>query len=205
MFQKAERRGSRPAAHLVDSIAGTDTIEFADQAGMLTLSAGHRVERPDPDRGFRLTDGPVALESGDDLFGHAAFTVSIDFCKEEADDRGALVSFDGSFSLALKGERLEATVTTTTGSRTLQAAVPELKPGRWHRATLLFDGAKGSAELYLDARKIASADDLKGAEQAGNFFAELLIGGPRDTSFNGLLDNFRMLDAAVAGSEPPAR
>lgn len=205
MIGKAKSGANSPAAlRLDDPVTGTDTIEFADSAAMLTLSPGHRVSRPAPERGVRLSDGPRVLESGEDLFGHTAFTISIDFCREEPDDCGALISFDGSFSLALTEEELEGTVVTTRGSRTLRAALADVRPGRWHRATLTFDGATGRVSLFLDERQVASAVGLEGGEQSGNFFAELMIGGPNDASFTGLVDNFRMLDAAVNGGGRPA-
>lgn len=190
MFQKAMRAAS-PASALPN-----DTIEF-------TLDDEHRVDQEgeEPSRGFRLKRGPIRLESGEDLFSNSAYTVTIAFCRRAADDDGVLFSFDGSFVLKLEGNVIEASISTSMGERRLKVGGLNIAPGDWHRVALTFSGEDGRADLYLDGRRIASSADLSGATQAGNFFADLMIGSASERCFPGLLEDFRFLDAALGRDE----
>lgn len=174
-----------------------DTIHFVEEQFMLNEKQRIRPARPAPQRGVRLSEAAVTIESGSDLFNHAAFTLMIDFCREDDADAGYLVTFDGSFTLAIREAGIAATVVTSRGERTLRAEGLRLKTGRWHRLALTFSGEAGRAELFLDGAVVAAADDLAGARQAGNFFAELVLGDPKGRSFTGLADNFRFLGSAL--------
>lgn len=179
-----------------------DTIEFHSSQEPLPEVAQTAPGRQPPTQGFRLDDGAIRLEHGEDLFGHTAFTLLIDFCREQEEDEGHLVSFDGSFSLAVEGGVLVGTVSTNRGSRVVRGALPA-ELGQWHRAALVFCGRSGRAELYLDGRRLSGVSDLAGAEQAGNFFADLCIGHRHGQNFPGLLDNFRFLDQPLGREDLP--
>ena len=204
MSEATRRQVDERTVLLDDPFWGTgDSLEFFEKHSGTALPAeAQRVPTPDSkgrhERGVLLRAGPIRLQNGPDLFNHDAYTVLIDFSKEQERDAGYLVSFDGSFSLFVGRNSLQASLSTDLGDKRLSSGEINLETGRWYGLALVFSGATGRADLYLDARRLCAAADLKGARQAANFFADLFIGNPKGESFSGRIDNFEFFGQALS-------
>ena len=186
----------------------SDTIEFV-AAGAATAQELRGPVRPAPaqdrvpTRGLCLRGRSITLQHGPDLFQHRAYSVLIDYCKDEDTDRGVLFTFDDSFEAIVGKRSISVWLGTDRGERTLVSRESGLAAKEWHRLALIFSGSNGRAALYINGAQVAAVDDLHGARQRGNFFASPFIGCPHGRSFTGRIDNFQFFDGALKQQDLP--
>ncbi len=176
---------------------GKDT---SDIFNAVTLDPAVSFEAHGEGQALRLNGGSVAYEGSSDMFGNNAYTVFVDFKKDDGElaDSGRLVNLTGSFSISVSGNDLVAAVTTDKDTYWLKAKDLPIVDSDWHSVALTFDGDAGKAVLYLDGVAVTSADNMLGSLQgAMNNQPSLYLGNPRGGSFDGLIDNFAFVRDVV--------
>ncbi len=146
-------------------------------------------------------NGRVRYETGEEFYDNTAFTVLIDYRKDNVSDKGKLLSFFGSTVLSVNDHQISGTVWTDKGTVRLTESYLPVANTDWHKVALTFDGEKGEIRLYFDGELVASRDALKGAIQEGITSQDFYVGSPLGDSMPGVLDNAAFLRGALTGEE----
>lgn len=148
----------------------------------------------------KLNGGHIRYEATEDFRNNAGFSVVADFRKDNLSDHGEVMRFPGSFTVAVRDNALQATLTTEKGEFTIHERWLPMDDTDWHRVVLSFDGPDQSAALYLDGKLVGSASGV-GTMQKGIVGTDLYIGSPYNTSFGGLIDNVSFLRGGMSAEE----
>lgn len=146
-------------------------------------------------------NGSVRYETTEEFYDNTAFTVMIDYRKDDVNDRGKLISFFGSTVLDVNDHQVSGSVITDKGTVRLTESFLPVANTEWHKVALTFDGERGEIKLYFDGELVASQKALQGAIQEGISSQDFYVGSPLGDSLSGLFDNAVFLRGALTEEE----
>jgi len=169
------------------------------------VGSGVTFDLLDEGAAMKLNGDKVTYLSDDAFFNNEAFTVLIDIRADNGPATGKLVYFSGSFTIDVGNDYIKASVTTDEGSKWLKAYGLSIGDGLWHQLAVTFSSEDGTAALYVDQTQVAQVTGLEGAVQVGNTSHDLYLGDPWGSGYNGQIDNFEFLTAALTPEELAGR
>lgn len=148
---------------------------------------------------FQSTDQPAYIDDVPQLSGLGQLTLQFDLQTNSKAD-GRIVWLHQSFGAEIKSGKLGFSLAFQDGSSKWISAGSASLDGNAHSAKLVYDGSKGTADVYIDGvvvSHVTGLDDHLAETSAGRDF---YIGGAFGRNYSGLLDNLKIYSVAALGS-----
>ncbi|MGF1502355.1 MAG: PKD domain-containing protein [Paracoccaceae bacterium] len=140
----------------------------------------------------------------DQIFNLDAFTISFSLRAEHGlrRDAGQIFEMFGNTTIeVLPVGDLKINLATLGGEVSWQSRGAKLLDGQWHDISMTYDNAAGRMEVFLDGSRIGQEAITGQTKGPGSWMVVIGDGRIRGDSFEGLLNNFEILDRALDASD----